>query len=167
VRSAWRSFTAANEADQKGGGRRAQTYREALQWLEAPLKALGARVPPSERDCELERPAGFEAFDWRGDPLADDVVEVERLLRSQRWSDAVMQLEQLRAKSWDHMFEAVRFAEPGARLARAAGASDEGRAMLELVLNAYEWFASGASSGAEGLGRMVEVERVRGELKRW
>lgn len=38
---------------------------------------------------------------------------------------------------------------------------------MQHVLDACIYYASGATSGAEGLGRMSDVERVRAKLAAW
>ncbi len=165
---------AVREDDQRGGQRRA-LHVEALLWVEQQLRAAGiAPIAPGHetdpawmRACELEIPPGFLAENERGERLADDVVEVERLVRAERWADAVAQLEQLRASDCNKLFDAVGYAESGAELARAAGAHAESLAMLQLVLEAYEYYAAGASSGGEGMARMRDVARVRQKLAAW
>ena len=38
---------------------------------------------------------------------------------------------------------------------------------MQHVVDAYIYYASGATSGAEGLGRMSDVKRVRAKLTAW
>jgi hypothetical protein len=164
-RNALGSIRAALHED--GGARRA-TYVEGIAWIEQQLRAAG--IDPAEtgqawaRACELEIPAGFLAKDEFGRPLPDDVIEVERLVRAERWADAVAQLDKLRAESYSKLFDAAGYAEAGAGRARRAGHPAEALAMMRLVVEAYRYYASGASSGGEGMARMADVRRVEQKL---
>ena len=163
LRNALVSMRAALRED---AGARHATYREGITWIEQQLRAAGIEPPPStnaawDRACELEIPPGFLATNELGQPLADAVIEVERLVRAERWADAATQLEQLRATDYNLLFDAVGYAEAGAALARRAGAHDAALTMMRLVVEAYEYYASGASSGGEGMARMADVHRTR------
>jgi hypothetical protein len=101
-----------------------------------------------------------------GEPLHEATLQVEGLLRAERWDDAVAAFEKLKGEHYNRFFDAVGFAERGAKRARDAGAKAAGKRLLELVLEGYEWYAAGASAGGEGLERMADVDRVRDELKK-
>jgi tetratricopeptide (TPR) repeat protein len=170
LRNALGSLRAALREDEKRGGARRTPYLEAIAWIEQQLRAAGIEPIPAEhkataawrRACELEIPAGFLARDELGRPLSDDVIEVERLVRAERWADAVAQLEKLSASG---RFDAVGYAEEGASRARAAGHRAEAIALMRLVVDAYRYYASGATSGGEGMARMADVERAEQRLR--
>jgi uncharacterized protein YqcC (DUF446 family)/Tfp pilus assembly protein PilF len=174
-RNALGNLRAALREDDKRGGERRALHVEALVWFEQQLRAAGVEpiAPGRETDaawrraCELEIPPGALAKNELGEPLADDVIEVERLVRAARWADAVAQLDRLRASDSNKLFDAVGFAERGAELARAAGARAEAVAMMSHVVAAYEAYASGATSGGEGAARMHDVDRARRTLAAW
>jgi tetratricopeptide (TPR) repeat protein len=171
-RNALVSMRAALREDDKRGGARRAAYAEGIAWIEQQLRAAGIEPispgreskPGWRRACELELPPGFLARNEAGQPLADDVIEVERLVRVERWSDAVAQLDKLRASDYGKLFDAVGFAENGADLARRAGAHAEAVALMTLVVDAYTYYASGATSGGEGMARMLDVKRTRAKL---
>lgn len=105
-RNALMSMRAALRDDEKRGGARQAPYTEGIEWIEQQLRAAGIE-PPRDREhelnrawqraCELELPPGFLAKNELGEPLTDDVIEVERLARAERWSDVAAQLAKLRA----------------------------------------------------------------------
>ncbi|MEP6862440.1 MAG: YqcC family protein [Deltaproteobacteria bacterium] len=174
-RNALGSMRAARREDDKRGGARRGPYDEGITWIEQQLRAAAIEPVSGEREreeawmraCELEIPAGFLAKNECGEPLADDVVEVERLVRAERWADAAAQLEKLRASDYNKLFDAVGYAEAGAKRARHAGQHAEAIAMMRLVVEAYRYYASGATSGGEGMARMADVDRVRAKLAAW
>ncbi|MFT3840454.1 MAG: hypothetical protein QM723_25925 [Myxococcaceae bacterium] len=175
LRNALCSFRAAYDTEKARNGARLSTYAETLAWVSKVLDTAGISVPPPEweerdsrwqRDCELEIPPGFQQRNAWGEPLAEETIQVELLLRAKRWDDAVKQLEKLRANHYNHFFDAVGFSEKGAKLARDAGAKDAARKLLELTLEAYQWYAAGATSGGEGMERMIDVDRLQAELKK-
>jgi hypothetical protein len=53
----------------------------------------------------------------------------------------------------------------GAERARAAKRRDAAIALQKLIVRAYEIWASGSSSGGEGIARTAEVERERKRLR--
>lgn len=174
LRNALGSARAAlREDDRAGGGARRALHVEAVAWIEQQLRAAGVEPPPQShsgkgawaRACELELPPGFGARNELGEPLADDVIEVERLIRAERWADAVAQLQLLRGGG--KLFDAVGFAARGAQLAWKAGRHDDAIAIQELVVEAYEWYGSGASSGGEGMARQLDTDRARARLLEW
>jgi tetratricopeptide (TPR) repeat protein len=176
LRNALRSFRAALREDRKRGGEREITYRDAIAWLEQQLRAAGIEPATPDRDgsderwlraCALELPAGFGARTDAGEPLADDVIEVERLVRAERWEAAVHQLELLRRADLGKLFDAAGYAAEGAEAARRTGHRAHALAMLRLVLEAYRAHASWATSGAEAMGRMVDVDRISAQLVSW
>jgi hypothetical protein len=79
----------------------------------------------------------------------------------------VSALEALKRADPVKLVDAIGYASRGAELARKAGRRREAIALLRLVLHGYEIYASWASSGSEGLGRMVDVDRVRDRLAGW
>ena len=171
-RNALVSMRAALRDDDKRGGARRAAYTEGVAWLEQQLRAAGIEPVPAGREhdaawvraCELEVPSGFLAKNELGEPLADDVIEVERLVRAERWADAHAQLEKLRASDYNKLFDAVGYGEDAAKRARRAGHHREAVAMMRLVLEAYRYWASGSSSGGEGMARMADVRRVADKL---
>jgi uncharacterized protein YqcC (DUF446 family)/Tfp pilus assembly protein PilF len=176
LRNSLRSFRAALREDRKRGGARELTYLEAMAFAEQQLRAAGVVPPPADRDethagwrreCELELPAGFGDRNEWGEPLADDVVEVERLVRAERWADVLGQLETLRRTDAGKLYDAVGYAERGAERARSAGHLDEAIAMMRLVVEGYRAYASWATSGAEGMGRMATVDEKTAKLRAW
>jgi uncharacterized protein YqcC (DUF446 family)/Tfp pilus assembly protein PilF len=173
LRNAIYSFEQALKEDRKRGGGREATYTEAMTWLESQLQAQGverkdATTPERwARAREREIPAGFNAKNEWGEPFADEVIEVERLLRDDRWADAVAAVDKLKRTDQNKLIDAIGYASWGAKRAWRAGAHDEAIAMQSLVVDAYVSYASGASSGAEGMGRIADVERERKKLAEW
>jgi tetratricopeptide (TPR) repeat protein len=176
LRNAITSFRAALETEERNQGGRVKTYQETVDWLHKALTTAGVDVPPGEfeerdprwqREREYEIPPGFQARNEYGEPLAEETLEVERLIRAQRWDDAVNQLEKLKTIHDNKFFDAMGFAERGSRLARDAGAKEAGRKLLQLCLEGHQWYASGASSGSEGMGRMYDVDRISELLKKF
>jgi uncharacterized protein YqcC (DUF446 family) len=172
LRNALGSFRAALADDRERGGARQATYAEVIAWLESQLRARGVDVSDTNgvawlRACELEIPAGFNARNELGEPLADDVIEVERLIRAERWTDAVAALEALRSSDYNKLIDAIGYASSGAMLAKRAGRRADAIAMQRLLVAAYEYYASGASSGGEGMTRTLDVERERAKLVAW
>ena len=171
-RNALVAMRAALREDGKRGGARQATYAEGIAWIEQQLNGAGIEAVSPEREadrawlraCELEIPPGFGARNEWGQALSDDVIEVERLVRAERWADAVAQLEKLRARDYGTLFDAVGYAEAAVDLAREAGHRDEAIAILKLVVEAYVYYASCASSGGEGMARVRDVERVQQKL---
>jgi tetratricopeptide (TPR) repeat protein len=169
LRNALESFRHALKEDRTRGAANEATYEQTIAWLERELRARG--IDPDETDRvawararELEIPAGFGARNEWGEPLADDVIEVERLVRQERWADAVAALQALTAAK---LVDAIGYASWGAKRARRAGDFASAIAMQEIVVNAYRTYASWASSGGEGMSRMLDVDRERKKLDAW
>lgn len=176
LRNALRSMRMALTADRRASSAREAAYRDAIEALERELTARGIWFVPADRntnnkrwlrDCELELPPGFGARNELGEPLADDVIEIERLVRAERWDDAVAALRALAMTDSNKLIDAIGYASRGAERARAARHRDAAYALQEIVIQAYVVWASGASSGAEGMGRMGDVERERARLREW
>lgn len=170
VRCALRSLRAARAEDRAEDGSRQEQYRAGCEVLERALIARGVSFAPEARDevdrgwrraCDRERPPGFGVVDGQGQPLGDDVLEVERCLRGQRWAGAVAAMAALDPA---RRVDAISLASPGVDELVEAGAHHEARALQALVIGAYEVLASWSSSGAEGSARMAEVERERRKL---
>jgi uncharacterized protein YqcC (DUF446 family)/Tfp pilus assembly protein PilF len=176
LRNALRSFRMAAREERKRGGARERTYAEAIEWLERTLQARDIAWPPPSEDatdekwlraCELELPPGFGLRNERGEPLADDVVEVERLVRAERWADALGQLETLHRTGGGKLFDAVGLAERGAELARRAGHRAEAIAMMRLVVDGYRWYLPDAGAAAEGIYRQHVIDEKLEKLRAW
>jgi tetratricopeptide (TPR) repeat protein len=176
LRNALRSFRAAVREDHKRGGKREATYREAMAFLEQQMHAAGVEPAPADRDetdarwlreCELELPAGLGDRNEWGELLADEVVEVERLVRAERWADAVRQLEKLHDTDAGKLWDAVGYAERGADLAQRSGRRDEAIAMMRLVVEGYRAHASWSTSGGEGMERMATLDEKTAKLRAW
>lgn len=152
LRNALHSLQEALDADRRASGARVPMY-------EAAIAGLDPRVPNdrSRRDRELEIPAGFGAKNEYGHPLSDDVIEVERLIRAERWIDAIAAAKALEPY---HLVDAIRYLSRATELAPREHAI----ALQELVVLAYVMNASWSSSGAEGIARSAEVERERQRL---
>jgi tetratricopeptide (TPR) repeat protein len=175
LRNALRSFREALAADRRASGARVAAYAQAVEAVERELTTRGIPFPPADRNerdkrwlraCELEIPPEFGARNEYGQPLADAVIEIERRIRAERWDDAVAALQALRADP-NNFIDAIGFASHGAELARQAGQREVAIELQRLVVEAYVIYASGASSGAEGMGRMADVERERARLREW
>ena len=172
LRNALVSMRTALREDDKRGAQRRAPYAEGIAWIEQQLRANGVepvtpeheRNPAWVRACELEIPPGFLAKNERGEPLSDDVIEVQRLARAERWADAAAQLEKLRAADYNLLFDAVGYAEDAVERARRAGHHREAIAIMRLVVDAYRFYASGATSGGEGMARMEDVRRAEQKL---
>ncbi|MBA3393908.1 MAG: hypothetical protein H0T89_14770 [Deltaproteobacteria bacterium] len=176
LRNALRSMRLAVTEDRRASGLREGGYRAAIETLESAMTAQGIWFAPADRnlnnarwlrECELELPPGYGARNEVGQPLSDDVIEVERRVRAGRWDDAVAQLRALRAGAANKFIDAIGYASRGAELARATGHREAALAMQALVVDAYVIWASGSTSGAEGMGRTADVERERQRLRDW
>jgi hypothetical protein len=157
LRTALRSLRAAKKPD-------------ACEYLERQLTAQGIPFVRAEDDdtrwwqraCELEQPPGFGAVDERGQPLADDVIEVERLLRAMKWDDAIHAMRMLDAAK---MVDAIRYASRGVTDMLNDNCRDKAVKMQWLVVEAYEIYASWSTSGGEGMQRMRDVDREKQRLR--
>lgn len=153
LRNALHSLEEALLADKRASGARVAMYRAAIDGLD--------RVVPkdrSTRDRELEIPAGFGAKNEFGHPLTEDVIAVERLIRAERWTDAIAAAKALEP---NHLVDAIGYLSRATELAPRVHAI----AIQELVVLAYVMYASWSSSGGEGLARTAEVERARARLR--
>jgi hypothetical protein len=102
-----------------------------------------------------------------GAPMPAEVVAVEKLVREERYDEAIAALRALRVQNVWQFVDAIGIADRAAELARASGARQQAIQLLELVLEAKEIDASAATSGSEGLGRLHEVEVTRERLAAW
>lgn len=153
LRNALHSLQEALAADRRASSARVAGY-------EATIAKLEPHVPPDRtaRARELEIPPGFGAKNELGEPLTEDVIEIERLSRAERWADVITAL---RALPPDHLVDAIGFASRAADRAPRLDAI----AIQELVVQAYVIWASWSTSGGEGMARTAEVERERGRLR--
>ena len=158
LRTALQSMRDALSADERATGARAQTYRATIEALERELTAQGIAFPSAHRgkqdqrwlrECEIERPPGLGSRNELGEPLAEETIAIERLIRSERWDDA------------------IGFTSRGAELARRTKRLDSAIAMQRFVVTAYMIWASWSTSGSEGTARTEEVERERARLRAW
>jgi hypothetical protein len=171
LRCGLRSMRAALHHDAREGGANQDRYRAACEHLERELAAKNIRFPPLAREdqdktwhraCEHEQPAGLGDVNEYDEPLTDDVIEIERLLRAHRWADAIAAYKALEPQK---MVDGIRYASRGVDEMLDA---DERRAAIEmqsLVVDAYVIYASWSSSGGEGLARTADVERERQKLR--
>lgn len=175
LRNALRSIRTALAADVRASGARVAQYSQAVETVERELTNRGIPFPPAKRNdrdkrwlraCELELPPGFGARNELGQPFADEVIEIERRIRAERWDDAVSALQALRADP-NKFIDAIGFASRGAELARSAGHLWPAIQLQRLVVDAYVIYASSSTSGAEGMGRMADVNRERARLREW
>jgi len=175
LRNGLRSIRNALAADRRASGARVEEYTQAVETFERELTNRGIPFPPATRNdrdkrwlraCELELPPGFGARNELGQPLADEVIEIERRIRAERWDDAVSAMQALRADQ-NKFIDAIGFASHGAELARNAGHLWPAIQLQRLVVDAYIMYASGATSGGEGMARMADVDRERARLREW
>lgn len=171
TRNGLRSMRAALREETKAGGANQERYRAACELLEHQLADQHVEVPPRDRDehdpkwlhaCELEQPPGFGVLNEWGQPLSAAVIDVERLLREKRWSDAVAAMKALDASN---KVDAIGYATRGVDQMISAGERDAARQMQELVVEAYVIYASWSTSGGEGLARTADVDRERARLR--
>jgi hypothetical protein len=175
LRNALRSFRAAFLEATRRGDPRAGTFRDAAALIERELAARGVLFPPEgadggapwRHDCEVEVASGFAARDEVGQPLADDVLEFDRLVSAGRWEEAVAALRAFRTGDANKFVTAIPYARRGAELAHSAGNRSAAVALQSLVVEAFVVVASWSSSGAEAAGRLVDVERERARLRGW
>lgn len=99
-----------------------------------------------------------------GELAGPELIAIEKACRDARYDDAVAALGNLQAYD---LVDAIGIAYAGAKAAQAAGQYAAARRLMELAIRGYELYASSASSGAEGLGRMAAVKEMREELARW
>ena len=154
--------------DQKRGGGRAVPYGEALTWLEQQLRSNGIEPPAPgktnvawEQACAYEIPPGMFDRGEDGKPLPEAAIEIERLLRAERWTDAIKALEAQPSV----LVDALGYASLGVTRALRAGEREAAIALQLLVVKGYAMYASGATSGGEGMSRMADVERARARLR--
>lgn len=153
LRNALHSLQEAVAADRRASGARVEMY-------EAAIAGLDPIVPKdrSRRDRELEIPAGVGAKNEFGHPLTEDVIGVERLIRAERWTDAIVAAKALEP---NHLVDAIGYLTRATELAPREHAI----AIQELVVLAYVMNASWSTSGGEGIARTAEVERARERLR--
>lgn len=151
ARNALFSMQQAIIADKKAGGARMKQYQDILAKIEP-------HVPPDRtpRARELELPPGFGAKNELGEPLTDDVIEIERLIRAERWDDVVKAAKALEPQK---LVDAIGF------LSRAVDRAPNAVELQELVVQAYTIWASWSTSGAEGIARTAELDRERARLR--
>lgn len=120
------------------------------------------------RSSQLNRLSqGDVAKNELSQPPREEVIEVERLARAERWDDLLCQLDTLGKKDPNQLFDSVGSIERGAERAHETGCSEQALALLKFAEKAYAIYASGATSGGEGIARMADVERVRTIRKSW
>lgn len=171
--SRWKSLPWMNLAilrKQRGEHREAYiAYQIALTCSDLEDKAS---VEASARELEQELVARGEELpivirNQFGELLGPELVAVARACRAGRFDEAAAALEQLGNENGNYLVDAIGIAHDGAKAAHQQGALLQARRLLELVIRGYELYASGATSGAEGLGRMHDVERMRKLLAEW
>ncbi|MCC6900748.1 MAG: YqcC family protein [Polyangiaceae bacterium] len=177
LKNALRSLRCAKRIEKKNEGNRLAEYTEATTRLDAALRAAGVS-PPKERtddqnrgwarECELELPVELTLGRTEsGAPMPAELVEVARKVREGRFDEAVQALREAAKHDLGMLVDGRGIARRGADAARAAGRRREALELMQLVCDGHRINASWATSGAEGLGRMHDVEQARAELARW
>lgn len=126
------------------------------------LERKVAELESEMRQCGEEPPIVIRLMN--GEIAGPGIVAIERDIRAGRYEDAIAAFESL---SVPELVDAMYVAEAGAEAAYAGGHFAAARHLMEIAIGAYEVFASSASSGAEGLGRMAEIRRMREQLDGW
>ncbi len=173
LRNALHSLRRALTEDRAASGARVAAFQAGIEQLEGALTASGIKFPAPDRDAtdkqwqrhlELELPPGLGARNELGELLTEDVIEVERLVRAERYDDAVTALKALEP---NRLVDAIGYASRGAELARSTQHHAAAIALQELVVHAYVMWASWSTSGGEGISRTADVERERKRLREW
>lgn len=143
-----------------------RAFRTALSCRDvADVSDLERRVVELEKEMQWlgeEPPIVIRLMN--GELAGPELIAIEKACRDARYDDAIAALGNLQAYD---LVDAIGIAYPGAKAAQAAGQFAVARRLMELAIRGYELYASSASSGAEGLGRMAAVEQMREELARW
>jgi tetratricopeptide (TPR) repeat protein len=108
----------------------------------------------------------YEALLEIEEPTNEAQAKLFALGRARRWNEALFAL-----REWDHSSEegitfAAATAERFGDLAMLAGDERSAADLWGISEDAFAAWASGSSSGAEGLSRMVDVDRLRAKIRR-
>lgn len=136
--------------EEKAPRGRLDTWRADVVRIENELRAKGSTHPSFDDEIP---PAG---------PLA----EVELRLRARETEAALSELERMRAADFNHVIDAIGLLVKHAGIAEREERVGEAIRLLEWALQGYEMYASGASSGGEGMARMEDVKDMRARISR-
>ena len=129
--------------------------------LRAPLRRLARHWIAAQRSLYDEL---IEREESSPEDPGSARARLAELAAARAWDAARVELEQLNTTDeYEMLFRAAK-AEEFAGRARRDGAAAVARALYQIALRDYQQYASGASSGAEGMGRMLDVNRVRALL---
>lgn len=141
-------------------------YKVALTCSDvADERTLKQRIVDLEKDMRRrgeEPPVVIRLMS--GELAGPELVGIACACRDGRYEDAVTALGRLPVCD---LVDAIGIAHSGAQAAQAAGKFASARQLMEFAIRGYEIYASSASSGAEGLGRMAAVEEMREVLASW
>jgi len=107
---------------------------------------------------------------WRGmdgKPLGPEYDAIDRAFHERRFDDAIAAIEKLAAVDSMVTVYTIGLTEKAAAVAYANGQFDLARRLADLAERGAVEFASGATSGAEGLGRTHDLLELRRRLASW
>ncbi len=128
------------------------------QPLRAPLRRLARHWIAAQRSLYDEL---IEREESSPEDPGSARARLAELAAARRWDAARVELENFNTTDeYEMLFRAAK-AEEFAGRARRDGEAAVARALYQIALRDYQQYASGSSSGAEGMGRMLDVNRVR------
>jgi len=126
--------------------------------LRAPLRRLARHWIAAQRSLYDEL---IEREEASPEDPGSARARLAELAAARRWDAARVELELFNTtEEYEMLFRAAK-AEEFAGRARRDGEAAVARALYQIALQDYQQYASGSSSGGEGMGRMREVNRVR------
>ena len=151
-RDAWLAYDSAITCRDSHDPALARRRRKAL---EQEMRARGEE-PPSQ-----------VWFGMDGKPLGPEYTAIDRAFHERRFDDAIAAIEKLAAVDSMVIVYTIGLTEKAAGQAHASGQFELARRLADLAERGAVELASGATSGAEGLGRTHDLLELRQRLARW
>jgi hypothetical protein len=94
-------------------------------------------------------------------PPSGPLAEVDRLLHARRTDDALAELERVAKQDWNLVVDAIGLLSAQGEEGAAREAPAGGRSAVRGAIEGHIGFAAGSTGAGEGMGRMVDVDRMR------
>ncbi len=160
----WRADVERIEGELREKGTKFPTFETERTWIELEIaqRREGLGLDGSHVLSKVER-AWRRSEEQREDeiPPSGPLAELEVRLRARETDAALEELGRLRREDFNHVIDAIGLMTTHGEIAARGGRIEEAIRLFECALDGYVMYASGASSGAEGIARTQDIKDMK------